>query len=40
MKRAWELGREMVLLVRQGFQFPEEYARRGLAGYVSEKYGL
>ena len=40
MKRAWELGREMVLLVRQGFEFPEEYARHGLSGYVREKYGL
>ena len=40
MKRAWELGREMVLLVRQEFQFPEEYARHGLAGYVAEKYKL
>ena len=40
MKRAWELGREMVLLVRQGFEFPEEYAKHGLSGYVREKYGV
>ncbi len=40
MKAAWELGREMVQLVEKGFQFPEEYARRGLSGYVAEKYGL
>jgi len=40
MKRAWELGREMVLLVKQEFEFPEEYARHGLSGYVREKYGV
>ena len=40
MKAAWELGRQMVQLVDTGFQFPEEYARRGLSGYVAEKYGV
>jgi len=40
MKRAWELGREIVLLAKQGFEFPAEYARGGLAGYVANKYGL
>ena len=40
MKAAWELGREMVQLVKKGFQFPEEFQKRGLSGYVAEKYGL
>ncbi len=40
MKAAWELGRQMVQLVDTGFQFPEEYARRGLSGYVAQKYGV
>jgi multimeric flavodoxin WrbA len=40
MKAAWELGREMVLLVNKGFVFPEEFGKRGLSGYVAEKYGL
>jgi len=40
MKMAWELGREMVQLVNSGWRFPEEYTRRGLSGYVAEKYGL
>ncbi len=40
MKAAWELGREMVQLVNKGFQFPEEFQKRGLSGYVAEKYGL
>lgn len=25
MKAAWELGRQMVLLIKKGFKFPEEY---------------
>lgn len=40
MKAAWELGREMVQLVNKGFVFPEEFGRRGLSGYVAEKYNL
>ena len=40
MKTAWELGREMVQLVEKVFEFPEEFVRRGLSGYVAEKYGI
>ena len=40
MKASWELGREMVQLVKKGFEFPEEFGKRGLSGYVREKYGL
>lgn len=40
MKSAWELGREMVQLVNKGFEFPEEFGKRGLSGYVAEKYGV
>jgi len=40
MKSARELGRQMVQLVNTGFRFPEEYARRGLSGYVAQKYGV
>jgi len=40
MKAAWEQGRQMVQLVNTGFRFPEEYARRGLSGYVAQKYGV
>ena len=40
MKTAWELGREMVQLVNKKFEFPEEFQRRRLSAYVSEKYGL
>jgi multimeric flavodoxin WrbA len=40
MKTARELGRQIVQLVDTGFRFPEEYVRRGLSGYVAEKYGV
>jgi multimeric flavodoxin WrbA len=40
MKAAWELGRQMTQLVNTGFQFPQEYARHGLSGYVAQKYGV
>jgi len=40
MKMAWELGREMVQLVNKKFEFPEEFQRRRLSAYVTEKYGL
>lgn len=40
MKAAWELGREMVQLGAKGFEFPEEFGKRGLTGYVMEKYGI
>ena len=39
MKAAWELGREMVQLVRKGFEFPGEF-ERGLTAYVTDKYKL
>lgn len=39
MKAAWELGREMVQLVRKGFEFPGEF-ERGLTAYVADKYKL
>lgn len=39
MKAAWELGREMVQLVRKGFEFPSEF-ERGLTAYVADKYKL
>lgn len=39
MKAAWELGREMVQLVRKKFKFPSEFNRR-LKDYVIEKYRL
>lgn len=39
MKSAWELGREVVQLVRKGFQFPDEF-ERGLSAYVTEKYNV
>ena len=40
MKAAWELGREMVQLVNKGFEYPEEFGKRGLSAYVTEKYNL
>ena len=39
MKSAWELGREMVQLVRKRFEFPSEF-ERGLTAYVTDKYKL
>lgn len=39
MKAAWELGREMVQLVRKRFEFPGEF-ERGLTAYVADKYKL
>lgn len=39
MKAVWELGREMVQLVRKKFQFPSEFNRR-LKDYVIDKYKL
>lgn len=39
MKEAWELGREIVQLVRKGFEFPSEF-ERGLSTYVADKYNL
>ena len=40
MKSAFELGRETAQLAGTGFRFPEEFEKQGLAGYVTEKYGL
>ena len=39
MKSAWELGREMVQLVRKRFEFPSEF-EHGLTAYVTDKYKL
>ena len=39
MKAAWELGREMVQLVKKRFEFPSEF-KRGLTAYVTDKYKL
>lgn len=39
MKAAWELGRQMVQLVRKSFEFPSEF-ERGLTAYVTNKYKL
>ncbi len=39
MKMAWELGREMVQLVRTGFEFPSEFRGR-FSTYVTDKYKL
>ncbi|MBI4188327.1 MAG: flavodoxin family protein [Chloroflexi bacterium] len=39
MKMAWELGREMVQLVKVGFEFPSEFRGR-LSNYVTAKYKL
>jgi len=39
MKAAWEMGREMVSLIKQGYKFPKEYDLP-LYKYVREKYGV
>ena len=38
MKSAWELGREITQLTKLGFQYPEEFRRRGLNAYVEAKW--
>ena len=39
MKSAWELGREMVQLIKKRFEFPVEFRGR-LTNYVTRKYNL
>jgi len=39
MKEAWEMGKQMVALIGQGFKFAEEYDRP-LYSYVNSKYGV
>lgn len=39
MKSSWELGREVVLLAKQGNRFPAEY-EQAIHGVVRSKYGL
>ena len=38
MKMAWELGREIVQLAKLGFQYPEEFRKRGLGAHVAERW--
>jgi len=39
IKEAWEMGRQMVSLIRQGFKFAEEYDQP-LYNHVKKKYGV
>jgi multimeric flavodoxin WrbA len=40
MKAAWELGRQVVLLIETRFQFPSEFENVSLLSYVQKKYGI
>jgi len=39
MKAAWELGKQVVLLIRRGFEFPREYDVP-IYRYVAREYGI
>ncbi|MDO8490711.1 MAG: flavodoxin family protein [Dehalococcoidia bacterium] len=39
MKSSWELGRQVSLMVKQGYRFPEEYDR-AIHALVRKKYGV